>query len=408
MKLKSIREVKNLKGRTVLFRVAYDLPLKQKGKGWVVADERRITETIPTLEYLLQHQCKVVILSWLKRPGGKVVEKYRMDPVAKKLSEIIKHPVKKLNDCIGPKVFQEIQALKPSEILMLENVRFYPQEEENSRMFAALLVHGIDLICFDAFGQAHRVHSSTTGITNLLPTYAGFLLEKEIKALSKINQKPKRPLVVILGGAKISDKVNVLQELVKIADKVLIGGGLANVFLKAKGIRIGQSFVEDVFVDKARRKKINFIKLAKKIYCRNKNKIVLPVDMLAGNKIDQHALVEVVDLENKEVINKRWKFLDIGPKSITNFLVEIKRAKTIFWNGPMGVFEIDKFAFGTKKIAEAVGRAKTITVVGGGDTEVVVDKYKLEGKITHISTGGGASLEFLSGKELPALKNIKK
>ncbi|MFA6254499.1 MAG: phosphoglycerate kinase [Patescibacteria group bacterium] len=403
---KSIQEVKNLKGKTVLFRVAYDIPLKQKGKGWVVADDRRIAETIPTLNYLLKNQCKVVILSWLKRPGGKVVDKYRMDPVAKALSHLIKKPVKKLNDCIGPKVMAEIKKLKPGQILMLENVRFYPQEEEGNKMFAALLVQGIDLIVFDAFAQAHRVHSSTTGITKFLPTYAGFLLEKELKALSQINKNPKRPLVIVLGGAKISDKINVLQELVKIADKVLIGGGLANVFLKAQRVPIGQSFIEDVFVDKARRKKVNFTKLAKRLLKRYKSKIILPVDLLAGNKIDEHSLVELVDLENHEVINKRWLFLDIGPKTVANYLAEIKKAKTIFWNGPMGVFEIDKFAFGTKKVSEAVARAKATTVIGGGDTEVIAAKYKLEDKFDHISTGGGASLEFLAGKELPALKNI--
>lgn len=408
MELKSIQDVKNLQGKTVLFRVAYDVPLKEVGKHWVVSDDRRIRETVPTINYLLKNECKIVILSWLKRPGGQVVEKYRMDPVAKKLSEILGKPVKKLDDCVGPKVFAEIKKLKPRQILMLENVRFYHQEEENSKIFAKLLVHGLDLIIFDAFAQAHRIHSSTTGITKLLPTYAGFLLEKEIKALTQITKKPKRPLIIVLGGAKISDKIAVIQQLVKIADKILIGGGCANVFLKAIGVPIGDSFIEDVFVDKAKRKKINFVTLAKKLYKRYKNKIVLPVDLLAGNKIDQHALTELIDLESKHHINARWKFLDIGPKTIANYLVEIKKAKTIFFNGPMGVFEIDKFAFGTKKIAEAIARSKAITVIGGGDTEVVADKYNIADKISHISTGGGASLEFLAGKELPALKNIKK
>ena len=406
MKLKSIREVKNLKGKIVLLRVAYDIPLEKKGKSFVVVDNRRIIETLPTIKYLLKKKCKIVIMSWLKRPGGKVVEKYRMDPVAKALSNILKKKVLKIDDCIGPKVFARIQALKEGEILMLENTRFYLQEEENSKMFAALLVHGMDLIVFDAFGQSHRIHSSTTGITQFLPTYAGFLLEKEINALSKINRKPKKPLVIILGGAKISDKINVLQELLKIADKILIGGGLANVFLKANRIPIGKSFIEDVFVDKARRKKINSVKAAKRLYEKYKSKIILPVDLVAGNKIDQHALVEIVDLEKKEKIDRRWKFLDIGPKTVACYLVEIKKAKTIFWNGPMGVFEIEKFAFGTRKIAQAVARSKATTVIGGGDTEVVAVKYKLEDSFSHISTGGGASLEFLSGQELPALKNI--
>ncbi|MFA5022007.1 MAG: phosphoglycerate kinase [Patescibacteria group bacterium] len=408
MRLKSIKEIKNLKGKRVLLRVAYDVPLKQQGKHWIVADDRRIRETVATIKYLLKNNCKIVILSWLGRPKGQVVEKLKMDPVAKRLSEILKQPIKKLDDCVGPKVYSEIKKLKPKQILMLENVRFYHQEEENSKIFAKLLVHGLDLIIFDAFAQAHRIHASTTGITRLLPTYAGFLLEKEITALSQVVKNPKRPLVVILGGAKISDKIAVISELVKVADKILIGGGCANVFLKAKKVPIGQSFVQDVFVDKAKRKKINFVNFAKKLYKKYKNKIILPLDLVAANKIDPHALVETIDLSDKEKIRDHWLFLDIGPKTIANYLAEIKRAKTIFFNGPMGVFEIDKFAFGTKKIAEAVARSKAITVIGGGDTEVVAAKYHIEDKISHISTGGGASLEFLAGKELPALKYIIK
>jgi len=408
MRLKSIKDAKNLKGKTVLLRVAYDVPLKAQGKHWVVSDDRRIRETVPTIKYLLKNNCKIVMLSWLGRPKGQVVEKLKMDPVAKKLSEILKKPVKKLDDCVGPKVFAEIKKLKPKQILLLENVRFHPQEEKNDWRFAKDLVVGLDLIVFDAFAQSHRIHASTTGITKLLPTYAGFLLEKEIAALSQITKNPKRPLVVVLGGAKISDKIAVIEQLVKKADKILIGGGCANVFLKATNVPIGQSFVQDIFVDKAKRKKINFVRLAKKLYRKYKNKILLPKDLLAANKIDPHALVEIIDLEQGEKINKRWLFLDIGPKTIANYLVQIKRAKTIFFNGPMGVFEIDKFAFGTKKVAEAVARSKGITVIGGGDTEVVADKYKIADKISHISTGGGASLEFLAGRELPALKNIIK
>jgi len=408
MRLKSIKDIKDLKGKKVLLRVAYDVPLSKKAKDYVVADDRRIKETIPTIKYLLKNKCSIVILSWLKRPGGKVVDKYRMDPVARSLSKLIKKPVKKLDDCIGPKVTNEIRSLKSGRILMLENVRFYPQEEENNKRFAKLLVQGLDLIVFDAFGQSHRVHASTTGIAKLLPIYAGFLVEKEINVLEKLVRHPKKPLVIILGGAKISDKVDVLKHLVKTADRVLIGGGVANVFLKANRVPIGDSFVEDDFVDKARRKKVSFVKLAKKIYRKNSGKIVLPTDLLAGNTISQHSLVEVVDLEGKEAINKRWKFLDIGPKTISDFLPIIKKAETIFWNGPMGVFEIDKFSFGTKKIAQAIARSKAVSVIGGGDTESIVEKYNLDGKFSHVSTGGGASLEFLTGKELPVLEYLKK
>jgi phosphoglycerate kinase len=331
-----------------------------------------------------------------------------MDPVARALSRLIGRPVKKLDDCIGPKVLEQVRKMKAGQIVMLENVRFYHQEEENNRLFAALLVQGLDLICFDAFAQSHRVHASTTGITQFLPAYAGLLLQKEIKVLSGIIKDPARPLVVVLGGAKMSDKVAVLQHLLDIADKVLIGGGAANVFLKAKGYRIGRSLIESSFVDKAKRKNVNIVKFAQHLLRVDKDKLVIPVDMLSGNKIDENALVELVDLEKGQNIDKRWLFLDIGPKTVANYLVELKKARTIFWNGPMGVFEERKFAFGTKKIAEAVARSQAVSVIGGGDTEIVVAKYRLEGKFTHVSTGGGASLEFLSGKELPALKNILK
>lgn len=408
MKLKTIREAKNLKGKTVLFRVAYDLPLAKAGKGWKVVDDRRINETIPTLQYLLKNKCKVVVMSYMGRPDGKVVDKLKMDPVAKALSKLIKKPVKKLNDCVGPKVFKEIEGMKSGQIVMLENTRFYPEEMNDNKMFSALLAHGMDLICFDAFAQMHRAHSSTTGITKLLPTYSGFLIEKEIKELSKVNNKPKRPLVIILGGAKISDKIYVLKSLVKKADKILIGGGLANVFFKAAKIPVGKSYLEDVFVDKSNRKKVNAVVEARKLLKQYKDKIVLPVDLVAGNKMDNHALTEVVTLEDKDRINKQWMFLDIGPHTVANYLAEIKNAKTIFFNGPMGVFEIDKFAFGTKKIAQAVGRAKATTIVGGGDTEIVADKYKLEKKFNHISTGGGAAMAFLAGKDMPVLKKLIK
>lgn len=408
MKLKTIREVKKLKGKKVLLRVEFNVPLEKREKSWVVADDRRMVETLPTIKYLIKNKCKIVLMTYVGRPNGKVVDKLKTDPIAGHLSKLLKQPVKKVDDCVGPKVLKSIQKLKDGKILMLENVRFYPEEMNENRMFSALLVQGYELIVFDAFGQMHRVHSSTTGITKLLPSYAGFLMEKEIKALSKVIKKPRRPLVVVLGGAKVSDKLYVLKSLVKIADKVLIGGGVANAFLKASRVKVGRSFIEDVFVDKAKRKQISSVTEARKILKRYKSKIVLPVDLIAGNKIDRHALVEVVDLENKDQINKRWKFLDIGPKTIKNYLAEIKQAKTIFFNGPMGVFEIDKFETGTKKIAQAVANAKAQTIVGGGDTEIVAEKYKLGKKFTHLSTGGGASMAFLAGQDLPVLKRLTK
>ena len=232
------------------------------------------------------------------------------------------------------------------------------------------MVHGIDLIVFDAFAQAHRVHASTTGITALRPTYAGLLLERELTALGRVVQKPRRPLVVLLGGAKIFDKVAVVEHLVKIADQILVGGGLANIFLKATGVPIGRSFIDDQFVDHAKRKRVNAVRAIKRLYRRYHKKISLPVDLVAGSSISPHALVELVDLTAGERIDKRWKFLDIGPKTIGEFTAQLTGAKTIFWNGPMGVFEIDKFSNGTKHLARTIAASRATSVIGGGDTEI--------------------------------------
>jgi phosphoglycerate kinase len=405
MKLRSIKDVKNLKNKKVLCRMAYDITLAKKGKGWVVPDNQRIVATIPTIKYLLENGCSLVFLSWLKRPDGKVVEKLRMDPVARELSKLLGKKVSKVDDCIGSEVKSKIKKLKPGELLMLENVRFHPEEMVEDLKFAKEITKGLDLIVFDAFAQSHRIHSSTTGIMKYLPSYSGFLLERELSYLEKITKNPQKPLTIILGGAKISDKINVLRFLAKKADNILIGGGLANTFLKANEVGIGKSYVEDVFVDKAKREKLDFVKEAEKIYKNNKN-IVLPIDMLSAEKMDAKAKTKMVDLSAGDIINPDWQFLDIGPKTIKKYCDIIKKSKTILWNGPMGVFEITKFAKGTKDVSKAIINTKTISIIGGGDTESIVHRYNLEGKFTHVSTGGGAMLEFLQGKVLPAVKPL--
>jgi 3-phosphoglycerate kinase len=406
--LKSIRQAKNITGKTVLLRVAYDVPLKKVGKSWVVADSRRIDETIPTLKYLIDKKCKIVLLSWLGRPGGKVVEGLKMAPVAKVLAKAIKKPVLTIDDCVGPKVSQKISKLKNGQILMLENVRFYEEEEKNDKFFAALLLDGIDLIVFDAFAQSHRVHASTVGINSLLPVYSGFLLQKELTALQKVSVKPKRPFVVVIGGAKISDKVPIIEHLAPKADYILVGGAAANVFLKAKKINIGKSFVQDVFVDSSKKKPVDAVVVAAALLKKYPKKIIIPFDAVAAEKPIAKTKKEIVDFTLKQNIKPSYKFLDIGPRTIAEYLVIIAKAKTIFFNGPMGMFEIKPFDFGTKKIAEAIARSKSVSVIGGGDTEQVVGTYKLEGKFSHVSTGGGASLEVISGKALPAIEAVKK
>ena len=406
MELKNIRNIKNLKGKKVLLRVEFNVPLKKHGNHWVVADDRRMIESLPTITFLLKQGCRVALLTWVGRPDGKIVEGLRTEPIAKHLSKLLKHPVQRATNCIGPKVFHQVQALKTGELLMLENVRFYPEEMKENKHFSKLLTHGFDLVVFDAFGTIHRVHSSTTGITKFLPTYAGFLMAKEVLALSKIIQHPKKPLVVVLGGAKISDKIYVLKSLLKIADTVLLGGGLVNVFLKAAGTPVGKSFMEDVFVDAARRKKVNLVAEAKWLLKHYSHKIALPLDMVAGSATTSQALIEVIDLNDGAQINKRWMFLDIGPKTISAYTKTIKSAKTIFFNGPMGVFELEAFAVGTKKIATAIAQSKAVSVLGGGDTEIVADKYNLAKKFTHVSTGGGASMAFIAGQDTPVLKRL--
>jgi phosphoglycerate kinase len=405
MTLNSIKSVKNLKGKKILYRVAYDISLVQKGKSWVVPDNARITATLPTIKYLLDKGASIVFLSWLKRPDGEVVEKYRMDPVARELASLLQKPVVKIDQCIGDEVKEEIKNLKPGQLLMLENVRFYKEEMSGDKNFAKELTTGLDLIVYDAFAQGHRDAPSVTGIMKYLPSYAGLLLESEVKNLSKIIDKPKKPLTIILGGAKLSDKINVLKSLIKKADYVLIGGGLANIFLQAQNIAIGKSYIETAGVEKHQEHNY-FINEAKKIL-KNKN-IILPVDMLSAGSLDKIAKIEVVDLEKGEKIKDGWMFVDIGPKTMKKFDTIIKSSKTVLWNGPMGVFEVNQFAKGTKSAANAIVKSKAVSVVGGGDTEIIVKKYKLEGKFTHVSTGGGAMLSFLEGKMMPAIKCLIK
>jgi len=406
MRLNSIKKLKSLRGKKILMRVAYDITLSKKGKFWLVPDNRRIVATLPTIKYLLKQGCSLVFLSWLKRPDGKVIEKYRMDPVATELSRLIKKPVSKLDNCIGKEVKIKIKNLQAGELLMLENVRFHKQEMLNNAKFAKELSQGLDLICFDAWAQIHRIHASTLGILKYLPAYSGLLLEKEIIYLEKITKNPKKPLTIILGGAKISDKINVLKSLAKKASYVLIGGGLANAFFKAKALNIGGSYVEDVFVDQSKRSKIDFVKEAGKIF-KNSSNIILPLDVVVANKIDSKAKTRIIDLSKPYRITKREMFLDIGPKTIKHYLSIIKKSKTILWNGPMGVFELKKFATGTEKIAQAVAKAKALSIIGGGDTEDIIKNYHLEGRFNHVSTGGGAMLEFLAGKKLPVLEKLK-
>ena len=387
MNKKSIKDVE-LKGKKVIIRVDFNVPLDEKLN---ITDDMRIQAALPTLEYILkQKPAKLIVMSHLGRPDGKPVDSMRLTPVAKRLEQLLKEKVLKLDDCVGEAVKKAVE--KSSEkIVLLENLRFHKEEEKNDPQFAKELASLADIYVNDAFGTAHRAHASTEGIAKYLPAVAGFLLEKEINYLGQAVQNPKRPFVVILGGAKVSDKITLIENLLKKADSILIAGGMAYTFLKALGKNIGNSKLEPEKVETAKQ----LLEKAKKA----KVNIELTSDFLIVKEFNDPSTKKIV-----KDIPDGWQSLDIGPETIKRFKDILSKAKTVVWNGPLGVFEIDAYAEGTKAIAQYLATLKdAITIIGGGDSAAAVSKFKLEDGFTHISTGGGASLEFLEGKELPGV-----
>ncbi|MDD5669306.1 MAG: phosphoglycerate kinase [Candidatus Omnitrophica bacterium] len=377
----------DFKGKTVLMRADFNVPLDA---ALAITDDTRIRETIPTIKYILDNGAKkLVLMSHLGRPDGKRVEKYSLKPVAARLENILSEPVNFLNDCVGPDIKKQVQTCK-ERIVLLENLRYHAEEESNDQGFAKELAGLGDVFVNDAFGTAHRAHASTAGVDNFLKSAAGFLLEKEIKYLGSALEKPDRPFVVILGGAKVSDKIAVIDNLLPKCDTVIIGGGMAYTFLKAQGKEIGNSKLEKEKID-----------IAKKILEKAsalKKQILLPVDHVVVDKVDPSSPGQTVD-----EIPAGKIAVDIGPKTIKLFGDVLKCAKTVVWNSPLGVFEMDPFSAGTKEIALVLAGTKATTIIGGGDTAAAVVKFNLQNKMTHISTGGGASLEFLEGKVLPGI-----
>jgi phosphoglycerate kinase len=418
--LKPLKSI-SLKNKRVIFRTAYDVPLEKRGNKWVVADDTRIRASIPTLSYLLKNNCKVVILTWLGRPGGKPNETLKLDPVAKRLSELIHKPVKKLNDCVGSDVQRALSAMKPKDIILLENVRFHAEEEARDIAFTEKLSNLGECVVFEAFAQSHRDYPSTTGILKALPSVAGFHMEKEFFMLQSLIKKPKAPFVVILGGAKISDKIETLRAFLSLADVILIGGAMAHNFLKVQGIKIGASYIEKDTALKQKKETQSILHTAEELIYKTKDtfvnlghglnvpKLALPRDFVAAkNKDGAENETNIISIEQNSIMPRDWMYLDIGPKTVAWYTSIIKKAKTIFWNGPVGYFEADQFAAGTKGIAKAIARSKALSIVGGGDTQSFIKKYKMQKKFTFVSTGGGASLELLSGKEFPVLKYLIK
>lgn len=388
MAKKTIQDV-DVKGKKVLMRVDFNVPLDDNLN---ITDDIRIRAAVPTIKYALDHGAKVILMSHLGRPDGQVNEKMRLAPCAKRLEKLIGRPVTALKECIGPDVKKAVDTMKPGDVILLENLRFHAEEEKNDPAFAKELASLGDIFVNDAFGTAHRAHASTEGVTHYLPSVAGFLLGKEIQYLGNAVDNPVRPFVAILGGAKVKDKIKVIDNLLNKVDALIIGGGMAYTFLKAQGKTIGSSKLDKDGFDTA---KAALEKAAKKNI-----PILLPVDHVIADKFDANANTQVVG----DNIPDGWMGLDIGPKTIKLFEDKLKTAKTIVWNGPLGVFEMDKFAKGTEEIAKYIAGLKGVTsIIGGGDTAAAMAKFKVDDKMTHISTGGGASLEYLEGRGLPGI-----
>jgi phosphoglycerate kinase len=384
----------DIKGKRVLFRFDFNVPLDSNLK---ITDDTRIRAGLPTLNYALDENAKVIITSHLGRPKGKVHPECSLAPVAKRLSRLLNKEVILIDDCVGPGVKQSIDGMKPGDVLLLENLRFHLEEEENDDHFAKELASFADVYVDDAFGNAHRSHASNVGITKYAKVCgAGFLIKKELNYLKRALDKPARPFVAIIGGSKVSGKLEALVNLIEKVDKMIIGGGMAFTFLKALGYEVGQSIIEDDLIGKA----LQVMETAKKLGV----KFYLPVDFVIAEKKSAEAESKIVPVQE---INGHWMGLDIGPATITLFTEALSNAKTIVWNGPMGVFEIDAFGRGTAALVHSVANSYAMTIVGGGDTDVAVHKTGESDKITFISTGGGASLELLEGKILPAIQALE-
>jgi len=382
----------NIKGKRVFVRADFNVPLDDN---LVITDDRRIRSTLPTINYAIDEGAKIIIASHLGRPKGKVEPRFSLLPIAKRLQRLLNKEVIFTPDCIGPQVESLVSKMKEGDVILLENLRFHPGEEKNDEAFAKALSKLADYYVNDAFGAAHRAHASTAGITRFLPSATGFLLKKEVEYLKGVVENPVRPFVAILGGAKVSGKIGVLKNLADKVDKVIVGGGMAYTFIKALGYEIGDSLVEPDMIGLAGG-------IMEKLR-KNNVKFYLPVDSVIAQSMEPAAATKIVTTQE---IPKGWKALDIGPASVKLFSEAIHDAKTIIWNGPMGVFEIDAFSRGTFAIARAVADAYALTIVGGGDTDYAVHRAGVSDAITFISTGGGASLQLLEGKELPGISAL--
>ncbi|MBU2608469.1 MAG: phosphoglycerate kinase [Chloroflexi bacterium] len=388
MRKKTVEDI-DVAGKRVFLRVDFNVPMDKAG---AISDDSRIKACLPTIEYLIDHNARVVICSHLGRPDGKVVESLRLTPIAKRLSELLGKPVEALKQCIGPEVKDAIDRLRDGNIVLLENIRFHPEEEANDPNFAKALSKLADVFVNDAFGTSHRAHASVVGVAKYLPAVSGFLMEKEIEALSGALENPKRPFAAMIGGAKVSGKLAVLENIVNKVDALLIGGGMAATFIKSLGYGVGTSMVENDRLDYVRQ-------LMKKAKSKG-TRLLLPQDSVVAEKLEAGAGTKTVPVTK---IPDGWTIGDIGPDTIREFSTELKKCKTVVWNGPVGVFEIPEFSNGTRSLIQVLADLEATTVIGGGSTAEAVVEMGLTDKMSHVSTGGGASLEFMEGKALPGV-----
>jgi len=379
----------DVQGKRILLRVDFNVPLDpDSGR---VLDDTRIRAALPTIEYLRERDARLILCSHLGRPNG-VDDSLRLAPVARRLSELLGSPVETTDDCEGPQVEEEVQALGSGEVLLLENLRFHPEEEANDPDFAWVLASLADIYVNDAFGTAHRAHASTVGVAAYLPAVAGFLMEKELTFLGKALASPDRPFAAVIGGAKISTKMGVLENLLQKVDRLLIGGGMACTFLKAEGFEVGQSLLEEEFVETARQ--------VMERASQRGLMLLLPSDVIVGDRFEADARRQQVSAKE---IPSDWQTMDIGEKTVEAFIDALRDCKTVLWNGPLGVIEFEPFSQGSHRLAEVIAGLDATTIVGGGETVAVVERLGLEDKFSHVSTGGGAALEFLEGRELPGV-----
>lgn len=391
--MRSIRDV-DVNGQRLLMRVDFNVPMDKEGN---IIDDNKMRASLSSMDYVVQNGGKLILMSHLGRPKGKPDAKYSLKPVAVRLQELLGVRVVMAPDCIGPQVKQAVDIMQPGDVLLLENVRFHPEEEKNDPDFSKQLAASGDIFINDAFGSAHRAHSSTTGVADYIPAYAGFLMEKEVTMLRKVLEHPECPRVAILGGSKVADKLGLINNLLGKMDIILIGGGMANTFLKAQGNDIGKSICEVDLLDEAQ-------KLLAQSTGQN-TRIILPVDVVIASEISKEAAAEVTAVDQ---VPSNLMILDIGPATTEEFKKVIAAAHTIVWNGPLGVYEYPQFAHGTEMIARAIAESSAVSVIGGGDTAALPVSLGLENQITHISTGGGATLEFLEGRVLPGVETCER